>query len=69
MASPAFKLTSPASVTVPLPRTARKVNTSATLTFSTGNNPLIKFVVAFLRMANEGFIPAPKLMLNAATVE
>ncbi|KMY28184.1 hypothetical protein ACZ11_23365 [Lysinibacillus xylanilyticus] len=69
MVSPAFKSTSPANVTVPLPRTARKVNTAITFTFNNGNSPLIKFVVAFWRIANDGLIPAPKLIVTAAVVE
>lgn len=69
MLSPAFNSTSPANVTVPLPRTARKVNTTGIATFNTGNNPLIKFVDAFLRITNHGLIVEPKLKVSAKVVE
>jgi hypothetical protein len=53
---------------VPLPRIALIVNRE-TDKFSIGNKPLIKFVVVFLRIANEGLTPSSIPRLMAANVE
>ncbi|MNI98948.1 hypothetical protein D3C73_1579010 [compost metagenome] len=56
---------------MPLPRIARRVSTSAILTFNTGNNPWTRFVTVgeVLRTAKAGLTPAPRVIVIAAVVE